>query len=92
MRSSPFQRLPPSISDESFACGVIAIGRVWGTAIGTEARERTELTLNRRTTSWTAVVNASQRLSGSGPRRKRYGAICWSRISRTFIRGASYCS
>ena len=69
---------------------VIAIGRVCGTAIGTEPMLTTRVTLKRSTTSRTARMNASHRLSGSGPWSSRYGVPPVSCSSRTTSRGASY--
>ena len=66
---------------------VIAIGRVCGTAIGTEPIDTTRVTPNRSTTRRTAPANASQRLSGSGPCSRRYGVSPVSRSSRTTSRG-----
>ena len=68
---------------------VIAIGRVCGTAIGTEPMLTTRVTPNRSTTSRTARAKASQRMSGSGPCSSRYGVPPVSRSSRTTSRGAS---
>ena len=92
IRSSPRHGLRPGTSSLRLACGVIAIGRVWGTAIGTDPIETTRLTRSRSTTSRTARANASQRLSGSGPCRRRYGVPPLSRRRRTSSRGASYAS
>ncbi len=44
IRSSPRQGLVPGTSSGRFACGVIAIGRVCGTAIGTEPIATTRVT------------------------------------------------
>ena len=88
-RSSPRHGLSPVSSSGWLACGVIAIGRVCGTAIGTEPRLTTRRTSKRSTTSRTARANASHRLSGSGPCSSRYGVPPVSRSSRTTSRGAS---
>ena len=50
---------------------VTAIGRVWGTAIGTAPIPITRVTPKRSTTCRTATAKASQRLSGSGPASRR---------------------
>ena len=92
IRSSPRHGLSPVSSSGSLAWWVIAIGRVCGTAIGTEPMPTTRVTPNRSTTSRTARANASQRLSGSGPCSSRYGVPPVSCSSRTTSRGASYAS
>ena len=89
IRSSPRQGLAPGTSSGRLACGVIAIGRVCGTAIGTEPIETTRVTPSRSRTSRTARAKASQRLSGSGPCSRRYGVPPLSCSSRTASRGAS---
>ena len=68
---------------------VMAIGRVCGTAIGTDPIPITRVTENRSTISSTARQNASHRMSGSGPCSRRYGVSPSSRNSRTTRRGAS---
>ena len=83
IRSSPRHGLAPGTSSGRLACGVIAIGRVCGTAIGTEPMATTRLTPSRSTTSRTARAKASQRLSGSGPCSSRYAVPPLSCIRRT---------
>ena len=89
IRSSPRHGLSPGTSSARLACGVIAIGRVCGTAIGTEPMAITRVTPSLSRTSRTARANASQRLSGSGPCSRRYGVPPLSCSSRTISRGAS---
>ncbi len=89
IRSSPRHGLSPVSRPGLFAWWVIAIGRVCGTAIGTEPMLTTRVTPNRSTTSRTARANASQRVSGSGPVSRRYGVPPVSCSSRTTSRGGS---
>ena len=89
IRSSPRHRLSPVSRSGSLACWVIAIGRVCGTAIGTEPSETTRWTPNRSTTVRTPRQNASHRMSGSGPCSSRYGVPPVSWQSRTTSRGGS---
>ena len=88
-RSSPRHGEAPMRSSGSLAWWVIAIGRVCGTAIGTEPMLIVRVTAKRSTTSRTARAKPSHRMSGSGPCRSRYGVppVSWS--SRTTRRGAS---
>ena len=74
IRSSPRQGLAPGTSSGRFACGVIAIGRVCGTAIGTEPIATTLATPRRSRTSRTARAKASHRVPA--PVRAASGTTC----------------
>ena len=88
-RSSPCHGLSPGTRSGRLAWGVMAIGRVCGTAIGTAPMLTTRLTSKRSTTSRTARAKASHRMSGSGPASSRNGVPPVSRSARTTSRGAS---
>ena len=88
-RSSPCHGLSPGTSSGRLAWGVIAIGRVCGTAIGTAPMLTTRETPKCSMTSRTARAKASHRTSGSGPVSSRKGVPPVSRRARTSRRGAS---
>ena len=88
-RISPRQTFSCTSSRCAVAWLVSCTGRVCGTAIGTEPSETTRRTSKCSTTARTALANASQRMSGSGPVSRRYGEPSRSSISRTTSRGAS---
>ena len=91
-RRDPELALPRALAGDELGAvgvGVIAIGRVCGTAIGTAPMLTTRLTSKRSTTSRTARAKASHRMSGSGPASSRNGVPPVSRSARTTSRGAS---